>query len=40
MNRTTKVIVSSILAAGTVFGIGVSSEMPQVKEAHAAVTPY
>ncbi|HCG75925.1 hypothetical protein WL278_09590 [Staphylococcus caprae] len=40
MNRTTKVIVSSILAAGTVFGIGVSAEMPQVKEAHAAVTPY
>lgn len=40
MNRTTKVIVSSMLAAGTVFGLGASVDTPQVNEAHAATTPY
>ncbi|WP_367081110.1 immunodominant staphylococcal antigen IsaB family protein [Staphylococcus capitis] len=40
MNRTTKVILSSMLAAGTVFGVGLSTDTPPVKEAHAATAPY
>ncbi|MBE5665873.1 hypothetical protein HU002_02885 [Staphylococcus sp. SS251] len=40
MKKSTKTFISSMLAVGTVFGIGASVETPQVKEAHAATTPY
>ena len=40
MNRTTKVILSSMLAAGTVFGVGLSTDTPPVNQAHAATAPY
>ncbi|MFI9031441.1 hypothetical protein ACIGHE_00770 [Staphylococcus pasteuri] len=40
MKKTTKAVVGSMLAVGTVFGIGASVETPQSNEAHAATHPY
>ncbi|QQT10419.1 immunodominant staphylococcal antigen IsaB family protein [Staphylococcus pasteuri] len=40
MKKTTKAVVGSMLAVGTVFGIGASVETPQSNEAHAATQPY
>lgn len=40
MKKSTKVILSSMLAVGTMFGVGVAADSPQVNQAHAATTPY